>query len=85
VLLEAMAAGLPIVTTDAGGTSDILGPAQRAFVVQRDARDCLVRKLAALLADPGQRAALSRENLVTVQRFATPRVAEMYDSVLFQR
>jgi glycosyltransferase involved in cell wall biosynthesis len=85
VLLEAMAAGLPIVTTDAGGTSDILGPAQRAFVVQRDARDVLARKLAELLDDPAQRAELSVENLLTVERFATPRIAEMYDRVLFQR
>jgi glycosyltransferase involved in cell wall biosynthesis len=85
VLIEAMAAGLPIVTTDAGGTLDIVGPLQRKFVAPRDARDQLVSRLAVLLEDPGQRVALARENLVMVERFATPRVAEMYDRVLFQR
>jgi glycosyltransferase involved in cell wall biosynthesis len=85
VLLEAMAAGLPIVTTDAGGTRDILAAAQREFVVPRDERDALVRKLSILMADATQRTALAHENLLTVERFATPRIAEMYDSVLFQQ
>jgi glycosyltransferase involved in cell wall biosynthesis len=85
VLIEAMAAGLPIVTTDAGGTLDIVGPLQRKFVAPRDEREQLVHKLATLLEDPEQRAALARENESAVERFATPRVAEMYDRALFQR
>jgi glycosyltransferase involved in cell wall biosynthesis len=83
VILEAMASGLPVVTTNAGGTAELLGPLQQEFVVDRDDRDGFVERLARLLGSPGTRASLGRENLETVRRYSTEVVAEMYDSVLF--
>lgn len=82
VLLEAMARGLPIVATDAGGTRDILGPAQQEFVVSRDNGEAFGTAVDRLLSSRSERARLSRENLESVKRFATPEVASMYDREL---
>ena len=84
VLLEAMAAGLAVASTDAGGTRDIVGDSQREFVVGRDDRDGLARKVAVLMENAEKRSELARENLLVVERFSTPRVAEMYERVLFE-
>ena len=83
VVIEAMAAGLPIVTTDAGGTVDIVGPEQVAFVTARDDAGAFVARLDTLARDDGLRARVAAENREHVQRFDTPRVAAMYEEVLF--
>jgi glycosyltransferase involved in cell wall biosynthesis len=79
VIIEAMAYGLPIVSTDAGGTADLVGPAQRAFVVDRNDSGAFGEVLERLLSSGDDRDALASENLRSVQRFATPEVARMYD------
>jgi glycosyltransferase involved in cell wall biosynthesis len=61
-LLEAMAAGVPVVSTDAGGVPDIMRG--RGVVVPRRDPEALANALAAVLADPpapSERARVSRE------------------------
>jgi glycosyltransferase involved in cell wall biosynthesis len=82
VILEAMAHGLPIVATDAGGTRDILGPGQQAYVVNRDDPEEFGKAVERLLSSSEDRRRLSDENLATVQRFSTPQIALMYDRAL---
>jgi glycosyltransferase involved in cell wall biosynthesis len=82
VMIEAMAHGLPIVATDAGGTRDICGPAQRSFVVDRTDADAFAAAVERLLSSRDERQRLSAENLTTVARFDTPAVARMYDRAL---
>ena len=82
VILEAMARGLPIVATDAGGTRDIFGPAQQAYVVNRDDAEEFGKAVERLLASDQDRRRLADENLTTVRRFSTPEVARMYDRAL---
>jgi len=82
VILEAMARGLPIVATDAGGTRDILGPGQQAYVVNRDDPEEFGKAVERLLSSSEDRRRLSDENLATVQRFSTPQIALMYDRAL---
>ncbi|MBI3147068.1 MAG: glycosyltransferase family 4 protein [Betaproteobacteria bacterium] len=82
VILEAMAMGLPIVTTDAGGTRDLLGPLQQAFVVSRDDPRAFANKVASLVGDIDTQRLLARENRKFVQRFSTESVATMYDAKL---
>jgi glycosyltransferase involved in cell wall biosynthesis len=82
VIIEAMAMGLPIVTTDAGGTRDLLGPQQREFVAPRDDAAAFAGKLRLLANDGGKRLELSHENRREVLRFSTEAVARMYDEAL---
>lgn len=83
VVIEAMAAGLPIVSTDAGGTRELMGEAQAGLVVSRDDPEAFARCLETIIKSPALRQYLSDENQSHVERFSTENIAVMYDKVLF--
>jgi len=83
VVLEAMASGMPIVTTDAGGIRDMLGKHQSAFIVPKEDRALFARQCNLLLANASLRNQLSAENSTEVARFDTSVVAQMYIDTLF--
>lgn len=73
-LLEAMAAGLPIVTTPVGAASDILVPGESAvFVPVRDSR-ALAEAVGALVEDRERRERLGRAAQAVARRFTLERV-----------
>ncbi len=59
--LEAMAAGLPIVSTDAGDIQAMVADANRQFIVPKDSR-ALAAAISALLADSRARRAIGGAN-----------------------
>jgi glycosyltransferase involved in cell wall biosynthesis len=77
-LIEAMACGLPAVVFGVGGVRDILGPLQQRFVVPGRDIASFVSAISELAESPALREALGAENLESVQRFSTERVAEMF-------
>lgn len=83
VILEAMAAGLPIATTDAGGTIELLGEDQKNCVVSKDKPAEFSEVVQRLAMDASFRQRLSSENREHVKRYATDKVAIMYQDVLF--
>jgi len=84
VLIEAMAAALPVVTTDAGGTQELFGVEQQAYIVDRRNPGQFTERLLELMGSPDRWNALSAENRAAVSRFATPVVATMYLRTLFE-
>jgi glycosyltransferase-like protein len=84
-VLEAMSAGLPVVTSDLPVFLEYLTPGQDALVVPVDDAAALSRALAAVLDDRGLAANLSAAGLATSRRFTWSRSAEehqfLYDSV----
>jgi 1,2-diacylglycerol 3-alpha-glucosyltransferase len=60
VLLEAMALGVPVVSTAVMGTRDIVGPGKGALVASEDVED-FAGKVVRLLRDPALREHLSAE------------------------
>jgi len=84
VVLEAMAAGLPLVSTDAGGTRELIGEAQANFIVSRDDPLAFASCLEKMIADPVLRQQLSGENRNHVERYSTANISVMYDEVLFE-
>ena len=82
VIIEAMAMGLPIVATDAGGTKDIVGANQLKYIVPRDDPEAFARRVVELVSNQEMREKISQENIIHVQRYATPLVADMYDREL---
>ncbi len=81
-VLEAMAAGLPVVAVDVGDLKHMLAPANRAFVVPRG-EAALAEALAALVADGGRRHALGRLNRVHVSaKYPFARMLEGYRRLL---
>jgi starch synthase (maltosyl-transferring) len=62
VVLEAMAAGKPVVATDVEGVSEALGPATAQQVVRPGHAEAFAAKLNLILGDAALADALGREN-----------------------
>lgn len=65
-VLEAMACGVPVVTTDVGVVPEVLGPEQHAFILAERSVDALAEALRRLLAQPALFARLSAESLARI-------------------
>lgn len=61
VILEAMSAGLPVVTTRAGDAGGLVRPGENGFVVEAGDDEALDHALGVLAADPGLRGAFGRQ------------------------
>jgi glycosyltransferase involved in cell wall biosynthesis len=75
VLLEAMAAGLPIASTDVGGVREVLPSSYHTRLAHRDRPLELARAIDELLSDPKTARGLSDEGLRWVTRFDADVVA----------
>ena len=83
VMLEAMASGLPFVSTDAGGVFDITPPELHKFISPRDSIDQFSHNLVSLLEDEVMWEKYGNIAQSYVERFDTPVIAKMYKRVLF--
>lgn len=74
VLLEAMALGVPVVSTAVMGTRDIVGPGRGALVAEDDERDFAL-KVIHLLRSPALRARLAAEAIDYARAWSAPATA----------
>ena len=85
VLLEALARGLPIVTTDVGGAREVVEEGVNGFIVAREAPEALARALIRLLDDDALRRRMSVAASLRADRFTLDRMVEqtlrVYESV----
>lgn len=83
VFLEAMASGLPVVTTDTGGVGDIIENGVDGFIVPRRNSQAIADAVEKLLANPdlqekiGKRAKEKAKNYVWKK--TTERVLNIYE------
>jgi glycosyltransferase involved in cell wall biosynthesis len=81
-LLEAMAAGRPVIAVDVGDVREMLCEANREFVVPRDAPGALTAALAQLARDPARQQAIGRMNRErAVVAFPQQRMFAAYEQV----
>lgn len=74
-VLEAMACGLVIVSTDVGIVREAFGPLQRNYIIERNI-DSLYLKLKFLLDNPDQMELIRNENLLSIQDWSWEKRAE---------
>ena len=89
-LLEAMAAGLPVVATDVGDVRAILPESAAAYIVPKADPAALARALAAVLGDPALRQRLGADNRRRVEeryeaRRCLARFTALYERVATAR
>ncbi|HMR31938.1 MAG TPA: glycosyltransferase family 4 protein [Geminicoccaceae bacterium] len=82
-LVEAMAAGLPVVATRTGGIPEIVADGETGLLVERGDADGLASAILALLGDPERRLAMGRAGRERVARlFTWSRSAERLEAAL---
>jgi glycosyltransferase involved in cell wall biosynthesis len=90
VAIEALAAGIPVVATDAGGTKNVVDDGESGFLTAIGDIDALAERLRRLECNPELRARLGTNGAERMrERFSTRRmvdeVAALYDRLLLAR
>jgi glycosyltransferase involved in cell wall biosynthesis len=67
VLLEAMGAGVPVVSTDVGGIPDVLRPPDEGWLAPPETPGALAAAIDEALADPDRRAAVASAGRVRIE------------------
>jgi glycosyltransferase involved in cell wall biosynthesis len=81
VFLEAMAAGLPIITTDTGGQTDFLAQDTNAFLVPVSDSAALAEALARLHSQPEASGRMREANLKAAGTYEASRCARSYEAL----
>ena len=87
VLLEAMACGVPVISTRSGGPDGIITDGEDGYLVPRDDAEALSSRLARLLQDPDLNVVMGLRARQTIERRYDERVAgevfvEMWDRLV---
>jgi glycosyltransferase involved in cell wall biosynthesis len=80
-LLEAFAAGVPVVASRTGGIVEMLEDGEHGILVQPGDPDALADAIVALLADPSRGEAYVRSARRRVEDFDIHRIAGQYESL----
>lgn len=78
VLIEAMAAGVPFVAMNVGGTKDIISPAQASCLVSVGDLEKFSLKIVKLLRDKKEWSALSKEGKIQVKKYSLDNVVTIF-------
>ena len=84
-IIEAMAFGIPVVTTDVGGMPEVLADTNAGFVCSKDNPEAFAFAIKNILRDPCLASELSRNGRYAFeQRFTASKMARRYESIIKQ-
>ena len=89
-LLEALASGVPIVSTDVGGIPEIIESGKNGYLVPKGSAEALAQRITELLLDPAKAMAFALNGREMVRtRFPAEKMVkateQLYDEVLKKR
>jgi phosphatidylinositol alpha-1,6-mannosyltransferase len=84
VYLEAMAAGLPVITSDHGGQVDFLRDGENGYLVPPSDEAAIARAIGRLKADPETERRIRANNLRDAEKHRSDRCAGAYEA-LFEK
>lgn len=79
-VLESMACGVPVISTDVGIVPQLFGPKQSAFILKERSVACLKERLREQVIRPELRQELSRENLETIKGWTREQESVKWDA-----
>lgn len=77
-MLEALATGLPIVTTNTGGASELVKDGENGFIVEFQNSHDIAQKIKTIMDDKELRESMSRKSLEMSKEMSWQSVAEKY-------
>lgn len=77
-ILEAMAMGIPIVSTDVGIVSEVLGEKQKKYILEERNVECLHQKITNLINNKNEFKILSNENRNNIKGWDWKEIAKKY-------
>ncbi|MEJ2689427.1 MAG: glycosyltransferase family 4 protein [Deltaproteobacteria bacterium] len=87
--LEALASGLPVITTSSNGVSEIVKDGESAFIISANDRGALTERLKALIDDPRQRERLGLAGRAAVKPFTweetTRKTMAVYEKIVNEK
>ena len=83
-VIEAMAAGKPVIATRVGGVPDLVEEGRSGFLVAPDDMEGLARSSLHVLNDAGLRRSMGLRGRELAQRFRADRVAAAYRGLFYE-
>ncbi len=82
VLLEAMAAGLPVIATDVGGSGEVVEHESNGLLIPPRDPPALKDALSRVFAHPAERTSMVRKGKETLARFSSQTMVEQTEALL---
>lgn len=77
-ILEAMAMGIPVISTDVGVVSEALGKIGKKYICEERSKACLKEKIKSLINNKTIFSELSKENLIQIKNYDWKNIAQDY-------
>src|SRR5262249_2686138 len=79
-VLEAMASGVPVISTDVGIVPEVFGPLQREFILGERSVEAVKGAIRRFVSEPELLSRLSRENLSQIQNWSWAERVKKFDA-----
>ena len=77
-ILESMAMGISVITTDVGVAREALGELEKKYIMEERSKECLKNKIKLLFENKKELSAISKENMEQVKKFDWTIVCKQY-------